>query len=148
MGENMLTILREMMESARKNGYPETAKAVSTVIGDLQRVNKDYISRSEMLGYIKAQFKASAAAELKAKEHGVEYTSDYEYDSVLCLLLDEYSPPQLSGEQLAAYFTDLLGLNPSINKGMMMKALRQEFPDSYDGKQAAILADSVLKRKN
>lgn len=140
MGYNMLEVLREMMENARKNGYPESAKALSTIIGDLQRINKDYVSKDELLAYIKASIKAAEKSHEQAAKLGIQYESDADFFQVLADLEDEFGYPQLTEVQIRQYFAELVKLNPSINKGLLMKTIKAEFPGMYDGKLAAQIA--------
>lgn len=146
MGENMLTVLREMLDSVRRNGYQESVVAISTVIGDLQRVNKDYVSREDLLKYIKSQNKAIEVTASKAKELGIEYTPDFAFTELLDELWERYAPKMPSEADYMACFKTILLVHPDANKGELMRQLRimaQNTP--YDGKLAAQVADRVLK---
>lgn len=143
MGENMLTILRGMLEDARFRGYG--LKPLQTVIGDLQRINKDYISKKELLTYVKAQIKSIEKTAEQAGKMGQVYTPDHDYLSLLVDLEYAYQPKQLTDFQIRAFFADLMHTNPNMNKGMLMKAIKEEFPDCYDGKLASQIAGEFHK---
>ncbi|AFQ22237.1 hypothetical protein My1_078 [Pectobacterium phage My1] len=145
MGENMLTVLREILETFRKNGYPTVA--VSTVLGDLQRINKDYVSRDELLKYIKSQNKAIETTEAKANELGIDYQPDQLFVELLDELWERYAPVLLSETQLVQYFNQVIDLNTDtvITKAILMRLLKAEFAGQYDGKMASQVADKVLK---
>lgn len=147
MGENMLTVLREMLDSVRRNGYQESVVAVSTVIGDLQRVDKDYVSREDLLKYIKSQNKAIEVTASKANELGIEYTPDFAFTELLDELVERYAPLQLSEEHLTSYFNAVIALNidTAVTKAILMRLLKAEFYGRYDGKLASQVADRVLK---
>ena len=138
MGENMLTVLRAMLEVARFKG--QNLKPLQTVIGDLQRINKDFVSKDQMLAYVKAQIKSVEKTVAQAQKLGQHYEPDHDFLTLLADLEHEYTPPQLTESQLRSYFADLILTNPSMNKGMLMKALKEEFEGFYDGKFAAQIA--------
>lgn len=147
MGENMLEILRDMLERARYKGDYDKMKAVQTVIGDLQRVDKDYVSRDQLLSYVKAQLKAEERSHSKAEELGIEYKSDPVYFLLLKDLEFDFAPQQLTEVQIREYFADLIVSNPRMNKGQLMKAIKEEFPGRYDGKLAAQIAGEFHKNQ-
>lgn len=147
MGENMLTHLREMLEAARKNGYQETAKAITTIIGDFQRINKDYIDKKELLAYIKSQYKSAEKASNQASKVGLTFKIDYHYFEVLNDLEEMFALPELTEVQIRQYFAELTKLNPNMNKGLLMKAIKEEFPGRYDGKLAAQIAGEFHTNK-
>lgn len=138
MGENMLTVLRGKLEEARLKGYG--LKALQTIIGDLQRIDKDYVSKDQLLAYVKAQIKSSEKSSEQAAKVGVEYTPDHDFLSLLAELEYTFQPKQLTETQIRCYFAELVKLNPGINKGMLMKAIKEEFTGCYDGKLAAQIA--------
>lgn len=140
MGQNILIVLREMMENARKNGYPESAKALSTILGDMQRINKDYVGKDDLLAYIKSSIKAAEKAHEQAAKLGLVFKTDADFFQVLADLEDEFGTPQLTEYEIRNYFGNLVKFNPKINKGQLMKALKEEFPGAYDGKLAAKIA--------
>ena len=140
MGENILEVLLNMLDRARYKGDHDKMKAIQTVFGDMQRINKDYVSRQQLVAYVKAQMKAEEKACMKAVELNITYTPDYVYLGLLADLEFEFSPRQLTELQIRGYFADLILLNPKMNKGMLMKAIKEDFPGGYDGKLAAQIA--------
>ena len=145
MGENMLEVLRGMLERARYKAEYNKMKAVQTVIGDLQRVNKDYVSREQLVAYVKAQMKAEERSAKKAQELNIPYNPDHVYLSLLADLEFDFAPQQLTEAQIRSYFAELINLNPGINKGLLMKTIKQEFAGRYDGKLAAQIASEFHK---
>lgn len=147
MGENMLEILRGMLECARYKADYDKMKAVQTVIGDLQRVDKDYVSRDQLVAYVKAQMKAEERSAKKAQELNIPYDPDHVYLSLLADLEFDFAPQQLTELQIRQYFAELTKLNPNMNKGLLMKAIKEEFPGRYDGKLAAQIAGEFHTNK-
>ena len=145
MGENMLEILRGMLECARYKADYDKMKAVQTVIGDLQRVDKDYVSRDQLVAYVKAQMKAEERSAKKAQELNITYDPDHVYLSLLADLEFDFAPQQLTEVQIRQYFAELTKLNPNLNKGLLMKAIKEEFTGLYDGKLAAQIAGEFHK---
>lgn len=145
MGENMLEVLRGMLERARYKADYDKMKAVQTVIGDLQRVNKDYVSREQLVAYVKAQMKAEERSAKKAQELNIPYNPDHVYLSLLADLEFDFAPQQLTEAQIRSYFAELINLNPGVNKGLLMKTIKQEFAGRYDGKLAAQIASEFHK---
>ena len=140
MGTNMIQVLRELIEAARRRGDTVSVKHLSTILGDLQRIDKDCVSKLEFTNWIKSQFKAIESTQASAEKANVEYTPDAEYLDLLAGLEYEYALQQLTETQIRNYFAELVKLNPGINKGLLMKAIKQEFPGRYDGKVAAQIA--------
>ncbi|CCI88498.1 tRNA amidotransferase [Yersinia phage phiR2-01] len=140
MGENILNILRDLLQAARINGDKDRARNLQTMIGDLQRIDKNYVSRDQLVAYINSQLKAAEAAKQKAMKVGVEILVDEDYDRLLITLLQEYQPTQLNESQVRSYFAELVKLNPGITKGLLMKTIKQEYPGQYDGSMAAQIA--------
>ena len=147
MGENMLEILRGMLECARYKADYDKMKAVQTVIGDLQRVDKNYVSRDQLVAYVKAQMKAGERSAKKAQELNIHYDPDHVYLSLLANLEFDFAPQQLTEVQIRQYFAELTKLNPNMNKGLLMKAIKEEFPGRYDGKLAAQIAGEFHTNK-
>ncbi|WJZ69750.1 hypothetical protein YZUL1_100 [Citrobacter phage YZU-L1] len=140
MGTNMIRVLRELIEAARKRGDTVSVKHLSTILGDLQRIDKDCISRLEFTNWIKSQFKAVENTMTSAAKANILYIPDVEYLDLLAGLGYEYALEQLTEVQIREYFAELVKLNPGITKGMLMKAIKEEFPGRYDGKVAAQIA--------
>ena len=140
MGTNMIRVLRELIEAARKRGDTVSVKHLSTILGDLQRIDKDCVTKLEFTNWLKSQFKAIESTQTSAEKANVEYTPDAEYLDLLAGLEYEYALQQLTETQIRNYFAELVKLNPGINKGLLMKAIKQEFPGRYDGKVAAQIA--------
>lgn len=140
MGTNMIRVLRELIEAARKRGDTVSVKHLSTILGDLQRIDKDCVTKLEFTNWLKSQFKAIESTQASAEKANVEYTPDAEYLDLLAALEYEYTLQQLTETQIRNYFAELVKLNPGINKGLLMKAIKQEFPGRYDGKVAAQIA--------
>ena len=140
MGTNMIRVLRELIEAARKRGDTVSVKHLSTILGDLQRIDKDCVTKLEFTNWLKSQFKAIESTQASAEKANVEYTPDAEYLDLLAGLEYEYALQQLTETQIRNYFAELVKLNPGINKGLLMKAIKQEFPGRYDGKVAAQIA--------
>lgn len=147
MGENMLEVLRSLLERARYKSDYDKMKAVQTVIGDLQRVNKDYVSREQLLAYVKAQMKAEERSAKKAEELNIPYDPDHVYLSLLADLEFDFAPQQLTEVQIRQYFAELTKLNPNLNKGLLMKAIKEEYAGRYDGKLAAQIAGEFHKNQ-
>lgn len=145
MGENMLEVLRNLLERARYKSDYDKMKAIQTVIGDLQRVDKDYVSSEQLLSYVKAQLKAEERSYSKAKELGIDYKSDPVYFLLLKDLEFDFAPQQLTEVQIREYFADLIVSNPRMNKGQLMKAIKEEYAGRYDGKLAAQIAGEFHK---
>ncbi|QIO01411.1 recombination related exonuclease [Salmonella phage bobsandoy] len=140
MGTNMIRVLRELIEAARKRGDTVSVKHLSTILGDLQRIDKDCISRLEFTNWIKSQFKAVENTMTSAAKANILYIPDVEYLDLLAGLGYEYALEQLTEVQIREYFAELVKLNPGITKGTLMKAIKEEFPSRYDGKVAAQIA--------
>ncbi|HFZ8394721.1 TPA: hypothetical protein ACIPBC_001641 [Salmonella enterica subsp. enterica serovar Saintpaul] len=140
MGENILMTLRGLLSLARIHGDKERALNLQTMIGDLQRIDKDVVSRTEFVAYLKAQVKALETAKQRAIEVGTKVPTDVDYEQLLYSMLQEYQPAQLTETEIRKYFAELVKLNPGINKGTLMKAIKEEFPGRYDGRMAAQIA--------
>ncbi|EJB4242365.1 hypothetical protein MT068_001456 [Salmonella enterica] len=136
----MIRVLRELIEAARKRGDTVSVKHLSTILGDLQRIDKDCVTKLEFTNWLKSQFKAIESTQASAEKANVEYTPDHEYLDLLAALEYEYALQQLTETQIRNYFAELVKLNPGINKGLLMKAIKEEFPGRYDGKTAALIA--------
>ncbi|QDK00026.1 hypothetical protein BNKMLPFJ_00156 [Escherichia phage vB_EcoS-26175IV] len=140
MGTNMIRVLRELIEAARKRGDTVSVKHLSTILGDLQRIDKDCVTKLEFTNWIKSQFKAIENTQAAAEKANIEYTPDAEYLDLLAGLEYEYALEQLSEVQIRNYFAELVKLNSGITKGQLMKAIKEEFPGRYEGKVAAQVA--------
>lgn len=140
MGTNMIRVLRELIEAARKRGDTVSVKHLSTILGDLQRIDKDCISRLEFTNWIKSQFKAVENTMTSAAKANILYIPDVEYLDLLAGLGYEYALEQLTEFQIREYFAELVKLNPGITKALLMKTIKAEFPGRYDGKVAAQIA--------
>lgn len=140
MGTNMIRVLRELIEAARKRGDTVSVKHLSTILGDLQRIDKDCISRLEFTNWIKSQFKAVENTMTSAAKANILYIPDVEYLDLLAGLGYEYALEQLTEVQIREYFAELVKLNPGITKALLMKTIKAEFPGRYDGKVAAQIA--------
>lgn len=143
MEENILDVLRRALQDSKFNGSDkEVAKSYQTIIGDLQRIDKDFITSEQFVSYLKAQLKS--INQMKAKLHGQDLDSyslqSAQYEYILNKWLQEYLPPQLSDTEIRKYFAELVKLNPGITKGMLMKAIKENFPGRYDGGTAAQIA--------
>lgn len=140
MGKNILMTLRGLLSVARIHGDKERALNLQTMIGDLQRIDKDVVTRTEFVAYLKAQIKALETAKQRAIEVGTKVPTDIDYEQLLYSMLQEYQPSQLTETEIRKYFAELVNLNPGINKGTLMKAIKEEFPGRYDGRMAAQIA--------
>lgn len=140
MGQNMLYVIRALIEDARKQGRSDLVNHYKTIYGDLERINKDLITETDFTLWLKAQFKSIETAAKKAEECGAEYNPDHDYLNILAYLEYKYASKQLTESEIRSYFAELVKLNPGINKGLLMKALKEEYPGRYDGKVAAQIA--------
>ncbi|QXV85149.1 recombination-related exonuclease [Escherichia phage TrudiGerster] len=143
MEENILDVLRRALQASKVNGSDkEVVKSYQTIIGDLQRVDKDFITSEQFVNYLKAQLKSIEAT--KAKLQGADLQNyslqSAQYEYVLNSYLEKYLPPQMSSTEIRNYFAELVKLNPGITKGTLMKAIKEEFSGRYDGKLAAQVA--------
>lgn len=143
MEENILDVLRRALQESKVNGSDkEVAKSYQTIIGDLQRVDKDFITAEQFVSYLKAQLKSIQATKAKLRGEDLANYSlqSAQYEYILNMWLERYLPPQLSSTEIRKYFAELVNLNPGITKGTMMKMIKEEFPGRYDGKLAAQVA--------
>lgn len=140
MGENILLTLRGLLSLARIHGDKERALNLQTMIGDLQRIDKDIVNRDEFVSYLKAQIKAIETSKQRALDVGVKVPVDADYERLLYSMLQEYQPAQLSETDIRKYFAELVKLNPGITKGTLMKAIKEEFSGRYEGRMAAQIA--------
>ncbi|QXV84634.1 recombination-related exonuclease [Escherichia phage SuperGirl] len=143
MEENILNVLRRALQESKIDGSDkEVAKSYQTIIEDLQRVDKDFITSEQFVSYLKAQLKS--INQTKAKLHGQDLDNyslqSAQYEYILNKWLQQYLPPQLSDSEIRKYFAELVTLNPGITKSMLMKAIKEEFPGRYDGGIAAQVA--------
>ncbi|WWD11461.1 tRNA amidotransferase [Escherichia phage SmurfNell] len=143
MEENILNVLRRALQESKIDGSDkEVAKSYQTIIEDLQRVDKDFITSEQFVSYLKAQLKS--INQTKAKLHGQDLDNyslqSAQYEYILNKWLQQYLPPQLSDSEIRKYFAELVKLNPGITKSMLMKAIKEEFPGRYDGGIAAQVA--------
>lgn len=143
MEENILDVLRRALQASKVNGSDkEVVKSYQTIIGDLQRVDKDFITSEQFVNYLKAQLKSIEAT--KAKLQGADLQNyslqSTQYEYVLNSYLEKYLPLQMSSTEIRNYFAELVKLNPGITKGTLMKAIKEEFSGRYDGKLAAQVA--------
>lgn len=143
MEENILDVLRRALQESKVDGSDkEVAKSYQTIIEDLQRVDKDFITSEQFVSYLKAQLKS--INQTKAKLHGQDLNNyslqSAQYEYILNKWLQQYLPPQLSDSEIRKYFAELVKLNPGITKSMLMKAIKEEFPGRYDGGIAAQVA--------
>ncbi|WCX68775.1 tRNA amidotransferase [Salmonella phage GSW6] len=143
MGENILMTLRGLLSVARIHGEKERALNLQTMIGDLQRIDKDVVTREQFVAYLKAQVKALETAKQRAIDVGTKVPTDVDYEQLLYSMLQEYQPSQLTETEIRKYFAELIKLNPGINKGTLMKAIKEEFPGRYDGRMAAQIAGEL-----
>lgn len=143
MEENILDVLRRALQKSKVNGSDkEVAKSYQTIIGDLQRVDKDFITSEQFVNYLKAQLKSIEATKAKLRGADLQNYSlqSAQYEYILNSYLEKYLPPQMSSTEIRNYFAELAKLNPGITKGTLMKAIKEEFPGRYDGKLAAQVA--------
>lgn len=144
MGTNMIRVLRELIEDARKRGDTVSVKHLSTILGDLQRINKDCVTKLEFTNWLKSQFKAIENTQTAAEKANVEYIPDDEYLDLLAGLEYEYALQQLTETEIRKYFAELVKLNPGITKALLMKTIKAEFPGRYDGKTTALIASEFF----
>lgn len=144
MGMNMLYVLRELIEAARKSGDAVSVKHLSTVLGDLQRIDKDCVTELEFTNWLKSQLKAIENTRIAAEKSNVEYTPDAEYLDLLAHLEHDYALQQLTETEIRKYFAELVKLNPGITKALLMKTIKAEFPGRYDGKTTALIASEFF----
>ncbi|CUR49010.1 hypothetical protein SLUR09_00124 [Escherichia phage slur09] len=144
MGENILTTLRGLLSLARTHGDKERALNLQTMIGDLQRIDKDIVTRTEFVAYLKAQIKALENAKQRAIKVGTKVPTDVDYEQLLYSMLQEYQPSQLTETEIRKYFAELVKLNPGITKALLMKTIKAEFPGRYDGKTTALIASEFF----
>lgn len=144
MGENILMTLRGLLSLARTHGDKERALNLQTMIGDLQRIDKDIITRTEFVAYLKAQIKALENAKQRAIKVGTKVPADVDYEQLLYSMLQEYQPSQLTETEIRKYFAELVKLNPGITKALLMKTIKAEFPGRYDGKTTALIASEFF----
>lgn len=98
MEENILDVLRRALQDSKFNGSDkEVAKSYQTIIGDLQRIDKDFITSEQFVSYLKAQLKS--INQMKAKLHGQDLDSyslqSAQYEYILNKWLQEYLPPSV-----------------------------------------------------
>lgn len=146
MGENILMTLRGLLSLARTHGDKERALNLQTMIGDLQRIDKDIVTRTEFVAYLKAQIKALENAKQRAIKVGTKVPTDVDYEQLLYSMLQEYQPSQLTETEIREYFAELVKLNPGITKALLMKTIKAEFPGRYDGKTTALIASEFLEK--
>ena len=144
MGENILMTLRGLLSLARIHGDKERALNLQTMIGDLQRINKDVVTRTEFVAYLKAQIKALETAKQRAIKVGMKVPVDVDYEQLLYSMIQEYQPSQLTETEIRKYFAELVKLNPGITKALLMKTIKAEFPGRYDGKTTALIASEFF----
>lgn len=143
MEENILSVLRRALQKSKLDGSDkEIAKIYQTIIGDLQRVDKDFITSDQFLAYLKAQLKSidTTKTKLSGKDLATYSLDNAQFEYILSYWLHQYQPVQLTETEIRKYFAELVKLNPSINKGLLMRAIKEEFPGRYDGKVAAQIA--------
>lgn len=139
MEESMLDFLRAELLQARLRSDTAWVKAVSTAIGELERtVSKDFVSRDQMVAWAKSQIKAVEKSRSEAALHGVEFTSD----PVFMTLLESMIPSQMTEDELYDFFTkECVGAE---HLGELMSTLKARRAGLYDGKLASAVARSVL----
>lgn len=147
MGTNMIRVLQELLELARRNKNRHQVTIYSTILGELQRINKNCITKLEFTTWLKSQFKAIETAVDKANEHGVAYDPDHEYLYILADLEYKYALKQMTDVQIRDFFARELQTNPGANKGQLMKAIKEYYNGRYDGKVAAMIVSGFFETK-
>lgn len=145
MGTNMLRELLRLIEEARKSGDTKSVNHLKTIYGDLQRIDLHTVTKLDFTKWLKAQFKAIEAAQEKAEKLGVNYEPDYDYLQVLANLEHNYALTQMDEHSIRDYFSKMVSDNPNLNKGQLMKALKDQYEGRYDGKLAAKIAGEFHK---
>jgi len=139
--------LRVDQLAARKTKKNEPAAILTTLIGEAAMVGKNDGNREttdeEVVAVIKKFIKGSTEVmERTATDSVAHKVAEFEVN-----FLAMYLPRQMSDEVLRIKITEIgdeLGLSSPKDMGTMMKALKERYAGSYDGKAASTLVRDYL----
>jgi uncharacterized protein YqeY len=118
-------------QKARKNKETEEALILSVVLGELDRQEQKVLSDENVVKLIK---KISEDAEVTGQHNEVK-------------ILKKYLPELLTKERLIDIITVIISdnkLEGMRGLGVVMKTLKEQFINRYDGKMASQIAKELL----
>lgn len=129
--------LNHVILGARKRGNIKMLSIYTTFKGDLIRKFGKEPTWDEAAAHSKAVIKSYEVAKDEALKVGQIFNTDPEEIEFLC----EFIPQQMSENEIRAFFAN----SGIINKGLLMKAIKEEYPNQYNGKLAAKVAGEFNK---
>lgn len=120
--------------TARKNKESEKALWLSTLIGELQRGEKDF-SDVKVLGLIKKN--------LDNLRENLKHHPDSEAVKNEISFLESYLPKQLNDDELKAVIQKLIA-EGATNMKLVMTGLQTQYTGLYDGKKASGFVKDAL----
>lgn len=141
---NLMTQLKTDQLQARKDRDTVKATLLTTLIGEAATIGKNDGNREtndqEVIQVVKKFIKGMDETLAILNQRGDQNTAQaVELEKSI---LAAYLPQQMSAEQIKDAL-EKSGL--TLNKGVCMKYLKDNFAGQYDGKQAAQVIDSLLK---
>jgi hypothetical protein len=138
---NYIDLVRGMMSMARHDGDTQLLRFTSGFIGDLERAYGKSCTSTEAATRAKALLKAINTTVRAAEEEGIEYVPDRDYVG----FLKSFIPTELDETDIMMYFTTLMQTLPNPSKGLLMRSIKEKYPNQYDGKLAAKIAGSMFE---
>ncbi len=120
--------------TARKNKESDKALWLSTLIGELQRGEKDF-SDAKVLGLIKKN--------LENLRENLKHSPDSESAQNEITFLEAYLPQQMSETEIQAAVKKLIA-EGAANMKMVMTGLQTQYTGLYDGKLASRIVKEAL----
>lgn len=127
--------IKDLLLEARKAKKTAEITFYSTLLGELVAIGKNNGNRDttddEAVRHIK-KWVSNIDETIRVRGEGV--CTELLYEKKLC---EQFLPTSLTEEQLRSIIADLKAVNPQ--QGEVMKALKAQYPNQYDGKLASAI---------
>ncbi len=140
---SIYTMIMEDLQRARVARDAQLTALLSSLIGDLQRIDPraESVGEQQVIALVKKY--RENAAETKSRDGILPETVELcEFEMKT---LEKYLPKQLSDSELMSIVVDFCSTQPTANLGLVMKHLNKSHGGTFNGKSAKDIVERILK---
>lgn len=140
-----MTVLQKIKTDqlqARKAKNTSTSQLLTTLLGECETLSKSKgkeLSDSEVFAVVEKFVKNNLQTIKAIGPHNEKYDVLSDENEILA----SYLPSQLTEDELKVEIQKFVDANENSNVGSVMKYLKENFPNRYDGKLASSLAKEM-----
>jgi len=143
MNMSVLQAVKVQQLQARKDKNKNVASLLTTLIGECETLAKSKnieLSDTDVFNIMEKFIKNNIETMNALGPNNVQFDELKSENEIMKLFL----PSKLTEQELIYEIQNIIDRNENINMGVIMKSLKEQFPNRYDGKTASTLVKSML----